>query len=302
VIAARNTMTASGGHRSHDPTQPGRGRSPAGALAAMGRGGEGEAPNRAVELLGRVGIASYGVVHVVIGVIAVGVAASGGQGQADQQGALSTLATQPFGVVLIVVAVAGLVAFGFRQGLAALTGFRWTSGRDRAKRRLASGGHALGVLGVAAIGVKLLVTGSSGSSSTSTQEATAGLLSLPAGRAAVVAVALVVLAAAGTTARTGVTCAFIDDLDESRLPGRARTSITVLGVSGYLARAIAFAVVGVLFGAAALRHDPSQAGGLDAALRVLAEQPFGPVLLGVVAAGFAAFGLFTLAEAKARRI
>jgi hypothetical protein len=102
------------------------------------------------------------------------------------------------------VIVIGLVAFAVWQGLAAATGFRWASGRDRTQRRIAAGATAFGVLVVALIGVQLLVTGSSGSSSSSSQQTTAGLLALPGGRLIVGVVALVVLVIAGGTAWTGI--------------------------------------------------------------------------------------------------
>jgi hypothetical protein len=263
--------------------------------------GEGEAPNRAVEVLGRVGLASYGLVHVLIGVIAVQIAVRGG-GQADQQGALSTLAGEPFGFALIVVIVVGLVAFGVWQGLAAVTGFRWASGWQRTQRRIAAGATAVGVLFVALIGVQLLVTGSSGSSSGSSQQTTAGLLALPGGRLIVGVVALVVLVIAGATAWTGVRGDFAEDLDWSRLPDGLRGPVYWLGIAGHALRAVAFAVMAVLFGVAAVRANPAWAGGIDAALKTLAAQPFGPWLLLLVALGFVAYGIYCGADAWARRI
>ena len=80
--------------------------------------------------------------------------------------------------------------------------------------------------------------------------------------------------------------------------GRA---IEVVGVAGHLARALALAVVGGLAGAAALFADPARAGGLDAALRTLGSTLPGAWLLAVVAVGFAAFGLFCIADAATRR-
>lgn len=264
-------------------------------------GGEGEAPSRAVEVLGRVGLVGYGLVHVLIGVLAVRVAVSGG-GQADQQGALNTLAGQPFGFGAIAVVIAGLVAFAVWQGVAASTGFRWADRGDRVRKRIGAGAKTIAVLALAGVGVRVLVTGSSGSGSAGPQEATAGLLALPAGQVLVVVVGLVVLVIAGATAYSGITRNFSDDIDYSRLPDAIRRPVEVVGVLGHVARAIAFAVVGVLFGVAALRADPSQAGGLDSALRTLAAQPYGPVLLLVVALGFAAFGVFCMAESWARRL
>jgi hypothetical protein len=271
------------------------------AADAVSGNGEGEAPHRAVEILGRVGMAGYGLVHLLIGVIALQIALRGG-GQADQQGALSTLAAEPFGFALIIVIVIGLVAFGVWQGLAAATGFRWASGWARTQRRIAAGATAIGVLFVALIGVQLLVTGSSGSSSAGSQQTTAGLLALPGGQLIVGVVALVVLVIAGATAWTGFRGSFGEDLAWSRLPGNLRRPVYWLGIAGHVLRAVAFAVMGVLFGVAAVRSDPAQAGGLDAALKALAAQPFGAVLLVVVALGFVSYGLYCGADAWARRI
>ncbi|MDD7969193.1 DUF1206 domain-containing protein [Actinomycetospora lemnae] len=263
--------------------------------------GEGEAPHRAVELLGRVGLAGYGLVHLLIGVIAVQIAMRGG-GQADQQGAVATLAAEPFGFVVLIVIVVGLVAFGIWQGLAAATGFRWATGWARTQRRIAAGATAVGVLFVALVGVQLLVTGSSGSSSGGSQQTTAGLLALPGGRFIVFGIALVVLVIAGATAWTGIRGSFAEDLAWSRLPSGLQQPVYWLGIAGHVLRAIAFAVMAVLFGVAAVRADPGQAGGLDAALKTLAAQPFGPWLLVLVALGFVAYGLYCGADAWARRI
>ena len=271
------------------------------AADAVSGNGEGEAPHRAVELLGRVGMAGYGLVHLLIGVIALQIALRGG-GQADQQGALTTLAAEPFGFALIVVIIIGLVAFGVWQGLAAATGFRWASGWARTQRRIAAGATAIGVLFVALIGVQLLVTGSSGSSSAGSQQTTAGLLALPGGQIVVGVVALVVLVIAGATAWTGFRGSFAEDLAWSRIPDNLRRPVYWLGIAGHVLRAVAFAVMGVLFGVAAVRSDPAQAGGLDAALKTLAAQPFGAVLLVVVALGFVAYGLYCGADAWARRL
>jgi hypothetical protein len=271
-------------------------------LAGLGRSGEGEAPVRAVELLGRVGLVGYGLVHVLIGGIAVHLALAGG-GQPDQQGALSSLTGSRIGTAVVAVVVAGLVAFAVWQGLAAAVGFRWTSGGVRFRKRVGAGAKTVAVLAVALAGGRLLLTGSSGgSSSTSTEAATADLLALPAGRLLVGIVGVVVLVIAVATGYTGVARNFSDDLDYRRLPHRLRRPVEVLGVFGHLARALAFAIVGVLFGIAALRADPARAGGLDEALSALAAQPCGPLLLLAVALGFVAFGLYTFAEAWGRRV
>ena len=68
--------------------------------------------------------------------------------------------------------------------------------------------------------------------------------------------------------------------------------MVVLGTVGWIAKGIALGLIGLLFGWAAIRHDPKKAGGLDAALGTLRDQPFGSVLLLAMAAGFAAFAVY----------
>jgi len=271
-------------------------------LAGLGASGEGEAPVRAVELLGRIGLVGYGLVHVLIGAIAVHVAWSGG-GQPDQQGALAGLAGSGVGLAVLVVMVIGLLAFAVWQGLAAAAGFRWTSGGTRFRKRMGAGAKTIAVLAVAVVGIRLLVTGSSGGSSSSGSEGvTAGLLALPAGWIVVGLLGIVVVVIAVAMGYTGIARTFSDDLDYDRLPDRLRRPVEVLGVAGHVARAVAFAIVGVLFGVAALRVEPARAGGLDQALTTLAARPYGPLLLLAVGLGFAAFGVYCFAESWARRI
>ena len=74
--------------------------------------------------------------------------------------------------------------------------------------------------------------------------------------------------------------------------------VRILGTVGYIAKGIALVIVGLLFGLAALTYNPERAGGMDAALSTIRSQPFGPVLLIAMAAGFACFGLFCFVWAK----
>ncbi|HLJ34542.1 MAG TPA: DUF1206 domain-containing protein, partial [Ktedonobacteraceae bacterium] len=51
-----------------------------------------------------------------------------------------------------------------------------------------------------------------------------------------------------------------------------------------------------------VQFDPKKAVGLDGALKELLLQPFGPILLVIVALGLIAYGLYSFAEARYRRI
>jgi hypothetical protein len=84
-------------------------------------------------------------------------------------------------------------------------------------------------------------------------------------------------------------------------PG-VRRLVTVSGVVGNIARGLVFAVVGVLVVIAAVRYEPSKAGGLDAALKTLRDRNDGEVILTAIAVGLMAFGVYGLLEAKYRRV
>jgi len=60
--------------------------------------------------------------------------------------------------------------------------------------------------------------------------------------------------------------------------------------------------IGIFLIVAAVQHDVSKAKGLDGVLLELAHQSFGQVLLGVVAIGLFAYGIYSLVEARYRRI
>jgi hypothetical protein len=83
---------------------------------------------------------------------------------------------------------------------------------------------------------------------------------------------------------------------------KARQAAVRSGQVGYIARGIVACIIGVLVMVAAFRHNPGEAGGLDAALKTLAAQPFGPYLLMLVSFGFLAFGVFCAFDARYHRI
>ncbi len=258
--------------------------------------------NKAVQWLGRFGDVCYGVVHIVVAVLALRLAFGGSGGALDQKGAISTIAAQPFGTALLWLIAIGLFAFGLWQLLAAAVGFGWVHNRSRrARRRLGAAGRAVTVVVIASFTLRLLLSDPTSSSNTSQREWTARLLAVPGGRVLVGAVGVGVIVVAGTMAYRGVKRRFLEDWDTNRLPVRTRRFAETMGVIGLPAKGVSFAVVGILLLTAAIKLDPNRAGGLDAALRTLAAQPFGVFLLVVVALGLAAYGGFCLAEARCRR-
>ncbi|TQJ31336.1 DUF1206 domain-containing protein [Microbacterium sp. SLBN-146] len=243
--------------------------------------------------LARVGYVVLGILHVLIGVIAISLATGGG-GQADQSGAMEGIQQSPLGVILLWIIVVGLFALAVWQIVEAVVE-RDPDAKKKWAHRAKFAGTAVAYLAIAGTALVYALGGQS-ESSQSSQSFSARLLSAPAGVFLLVLVGLVVAAIGVAFIVRGVMQAFTKHL---ALPsGAVGKGIVAFGVAGYVAKGIAVAVAGVLFVVAAVTHDPEVAGGLDAALRSLAELPFGAFILWVVGAGLILYGLFCFARAR----
>ncbi len=258
--------------------------------------------SRPFRILLTVGLIAYGIVHVLIGWIALQIAWSGltggsGSGEASQQGALAEVAAQPFGAVLLWVIAAGLLAMMIWQIVEAIWGHRdRPEGWKRIRKRLGSAGRAVAYAAVGIAAVRT-VLGSSGSGNNKEEGWTARLLSVPFGRILVIAVAVAIIVLGVRLIRRGVKKKFTEDLTGGVSPGVVR-----LGQAGYVAKGIAFVIVGGLFGWAAVTYDPEKAGGLDDALRTVKGAPFGSVLLTLLALGLICFGVYCFVWARHPRV
>lgn len=248
-------------------------------------------------IVARVGYVVLGILHILIGVIAVSIATGGG-GDADQGGAMEKIQQSPAGVVLLWIIVVGLVALAVWQIAEALLE-RDQDAKKKWGHRVKFLGTAVAYLAIAGTAVVYALGGRS-ESSDSSQSLSAKLLSVPAGVALLVLVGLIVAAIGVAFIVRGIARAFEKNLD---LPaGTAKKGIVAFGVVGYIAKGIAVGVAGILFVVAAFTHDPETAGGLDAALRSLAGLPFGSIILWIVGAGLVLYGLFCFARARYARM
>ncbi|WP_460511723.1 DUF1206 domain-containing protein [Frigoribacterium salinisoli] len=252
--------------------------------------------SRPLRTAARVGYAVNGLLHVLIGVIALGIARGGG-GEADQGGALGQLAGHPAGAALLWVIVVGLWGLGLFQLLEAAL-VRGTD-RDDWAERAKEGGKGIAYL---AVGVTAFTVARGGStdSSEQTQTLSARLLGAPGGVALLVVLGLAVVAIGGYFVVKGARQKFREDLV---VPGGRQGRVVVgLGVVGYVAKGVVLVLVGALFVVAALQADPSEATGIDGALKALAGVPFGVALLVVVAVGLVAYGVFQFVRARRARL
>jgi hypothetical protein len=258
--------------------------------------------SKTLENLARVGLVAYGVVHLLVAWLALQLAWGGGGQSADQSGALATLARQPFGKPLLWIIALGLIALAVWQAAEAI---RWrgglsASGKERTKavqKIVKSVAKAVVYAALAFTTVKFALGGGQ-SSSQQQQQRTAGVFGWPGGRFLVGIAALVVIGIGAQHVYKGVKKTFLKQIDMAEAPPQAEKLITRLGQVGFPAKGIALALVGVLFGYAAITFDPSKARGLDGAMRTILDAPFGAVLLTLVAVGIVCFGAFLLARAR----
>lgn len=115
-------------------------------------------------------------------------------------------------------------------------------------------------------------------------------------------VGLIVIGVAGYLFHRAYTADFQKNLDLRELGAQARQGIIALGRVGYAALGVVSGIVGVFLIIAAQRHNAGASKGLGGALRELAQQPYGHLLLGIVAIGLIAYGFFSLAQARYRRL
>jgi hypothetical protein len=265
------------------------------------RGGDEALESNAFPWLARAGLVARGAVYGVIGLLAIKVALGSGGKDTNQQGALQTISQQSFGKVLLVALAAGLAGYAaWRLTVAAVGhGKRETySGFERLAA--AASGLVYGALCVTA--VKILTGGSSGSSSGAPKSATAGVLGWTGGPEIVALAGLVLICVGLYQAYKGLARKFLEEADTSRMSDGVKGAYTALGIFGHVARAVVFALAGYGLLAAAIDYEPRKAIGLDGALNELARSSYGPVLLGIVAAGLIGFALFSLADARYHRI
>jgi hypothetical protein len=255
-----------------------------------------------LEHLARVGLAAYGLVHLLIAWLAFQLAWFGGGESADQSGALSTLSESPVGKPLLWVLGIGLFALALWQAAEVL---RWKSGWSASgkQRRTAVFRSVKAVAKAvlyAALGVLCIrfATGSGGSSSQSEEQTTSGVFGWPGGRWIVGAVALGIIGVGIYHVVKGFTKKFLEQIDLTECSSGARRLITRLGQVGYPAKGVALGIVGGLLAWAAITYDADKAAGLDEALHTVREAPLGTWLLTVIAVGIAAFGVFALARAR----
>jgi hypothetical protein len=248
-----------------------------------------------LEALTRFGYGVRGLIYIVMGLLAVQITLGKGGALASPQGAIAAIGKQPAGRILLWVVLVGLISYSL-WGVVRAVMDPLHKGYD-AKGLIARAGFLASAFGYAILIIPTYgyITGASKTANGSqTQKFITTIMALPWGRWAIGILGLVVLLAGLYQIYQGVSAGFERQFHTYVLTPKEVTLVTGVGRFGTAARGVVLAIVGGLFGLAAYQADPSQQVGMDTALSTILHQPYGIWLLGIVALGLIAFGIYSM--------
>lgn len=277
------------------------------AAIGLGRGPKPAARQAANRFsrFGHVGWMAKGLVYALVGVLFVQVAnehGSGGQAEANQAGAVETVAATPFGAVLLTVLAVGIVFYvAWRLFTVVLPG-DWT-GKALLKRI----GYAVSALVYVSLLVSTVETLAHRNQDPGSAEdrrlegLVTDVLGMPVGRVLIIAAGLAFMVVGAVFIHTGVTGGYRESMSAGD-HGIEGMAIDRLGMVGWVARGVAFFPVGFFLIRAAWTYNPDEAAGLDDSVRELASHPAGAVMAALMGLGFIAYGLFAALSARYQRL
>jgi hypothetical protein len=251
-----------------------------------------------MEYMLRLGYVVRGLLYGVIGLLALQVVMGVGGRFTDAQGAIAFIGQSALGNILLYAVLVGLIGYGL-WGLIRAAVDPLHKGTDT-KGVLARVGYA--VSGVSylflAFATWNLIKGQataahSGAQAAQTQQLAGSLMAKPWGVWVVALIGLIVIAAGLVQIYQGFSATFDRQYNAYALNSNQRKWMVRLGRFGVAARGVVFTLIGIFLFLAAYKHDPSQAQGIDGTLAALLHQPYGPLMLGIVALGLIAFGLYS---------
>ena len=272
------------------------------AAAAVGNAASDVAPW--IVRFARVGFAAKAAFYALIGLLAARAAFGMGGETTDSRGAMRMIGDGPGGRAVLALIGVGLLGYAAWRLVSAATDAEGRGSEPKAlaiRTGTAAKGVTHGWLGVVALLAAMRDASPDGGSGEQTRGWTARVLEWPFGRWLVIAVGLGVVGyGLYQLYRAMRRDKLAKRLDLHEASPTAGAWILNLGQFGVAARGVVFGLIGFLVARAAWNYAPSQAGGVEQSLDVLGGM--GPLVLGTVAVGLMAYGLYELAEARYRRI
>jgi Domain of Unknown Function (DUF1206) len=255
----------------------------------------------------RAGLVAKGVSFGIVGVLAIKLALGHGGKATSRQGALQSLAQHSFGKILLILLVVGFAAYALWRFIQAYAERDEDGGeKGEAKKwgkRAGYVGRGLIYAGLTYSTIRILTgSGQQQSQNQKAHHSTAMVLSWPGGRWIVGIAGLAIIGAGLWNLYRGLTKKFEDKWRTGEMSNTERTWGGRAGVAGHIARFVVFGLIGVFVTKAAIDYNPKDAIGLDGALQKLADNSYGPWLLGLTAVGLVCYGIYCLVDARYRDV
>jgi Domain of Unknown Function (DUF1206) len=261
--------------------------------------------------IGRAGWCAKGVVYLIAGCLALSVAAKAsawsdttsvtGNQEASPTGAIKTVAGSGGGTVLLWLLAIGMLLYAAWRVVSALL-----PGGTDAKALVHRIGYAVSAVIYTTFALSAIALARHApevqDGNKKVTDISASIMEHSAGRLVLGAVGVIVIAVGLYRISKGVTMDVNDELDLSGMSSARVTWTQRLGAIGEVGRGIGIGLVGFFMLRSALTYDANEATGLDGALRRLATESWGVVVVVVVGIGFAAYGIFCLATFTHRRL
>ncbi len=233
----------------------------------------------------RAGLGATGAIYVALGIVSARVALLGTRRrEAGIPGALRLLAAQPYGDLLLGAVVAGLAAIAVIH----LAEAAWKKRKGLYRLGLAVNGIGYALLAWAA--ARLLFHVKKGGGDSFQRTGISWLLGESWGAAVLGLVGVAVAGGGVWEAWQGVWggLPFRKDL----LPRRLVRILSGIARFGRVARGIVLCVLGYFICRAAIEGDPDRVRSMGGALQTFSHAAFGPALMGAIAFGLAAYGVY----------
>ncbi|HYD53159.1 MAG TPA: DUF1206 domain-containing protein [Gemmatimonadaceae bacterium] len=269
-------------------------------VPAPERRGADHAPRRWLSWVARLGYATSGLVYLAIGLAGLAVAVGISDRARGHHDVLVAATALPLGRVALASLAVGLACYA---AMNLMGGVADTYGVGRGIRGWVMWGGDVLVgglyLSLAATAVRLLAQPGRTAGPTAAAWA-AQVMSAPAGRAMLAAVGIAVLLAGVFLVHKAVDAPFAGRLDRRRLGARAVRWLLLAARVGTAARGALLVVCGLAAIGAANHRAPTWVAELADGLDLLAEGRTGPLLVGLISAAFAAYGVYQFAKARYR--
>lgn len=249
-----------------------------------------------VDKVVRIGYLARGIVYGLIGYLAFMTIVNGTGKITDQRGVLATIADKPWGKFVLVIVAIGLVGL-FIWGLIRAFADPMHKGNDT-KGLVTRAGYLISGLSYGALFLPTfnLIRGTGGqvpNTGQSAQNTAANIMTKPWGPTLIAIVGLVILGVGLYRIYEGYKAKFHERFKSYQMTNEQRRWAVRMGRFGYVALGLVLAIIGFLAFRAATTLNPRQIQGFDGALRYLLQQPYGPILVGIVALGLIAYAIYS---------